>query len=219
MKNVLFAILFLFSIVLMSCNGKPQASNSNGTDSTSVENGMKSETDSAIAKTIEEAESEEGAPDDVDIYDVSVRTFDLDSQEPGPGYEGIIRKDGKTLQVVEGRTEGYPKDMLKPFGDVWQTDINFDGHTDILICLGWEPVSDQVFTHYDAWLFNPADGKFYHSPNFRDICNPEPDRQEHRILSHYIARDGSTRVYSALYWQSDRSLRQVGKTWTLGGPN
>lgn len=55
-------------------------------------------------------------------YDVSVRTFDLASQDPGPGYECIIRLEGKKPQVVEGRTLGYPEDILKVFGNVWQAD-------------------------------------------------------------------------------------------------
>lgn len=33
-----------------------------------------------------------------------------------------IRLEGKKPQVVEGRTLGYPEDMLKVFGNVWQTD-------------------------------------------------------------------------------------------------
>ena len=49
-------------------------------------------------------------------YDVSVRTFDLDSHDPGSGYECIIRLEGKKPQMVEGRTLGYPEDMLKVFG-------------------------------------------------------------------------------------------------------
>jgi hypothetical protein len=149
-------------------------------------------------------------------YDVSVRTFDLDSQDPGPGYECIIRnKDGKTLQVVEGRTLGYPRDMLEPFGNVWQTDVDFDGYTDVLINLGFEPVSDQHFVRYDAWLYNPDDGKFYCPDTFREIINPEVDREETRILSHYIARDGKTRVYSAFYWQRDGNIQRVGESWTV----
>jgi hypothetical protein len=33
-----------------------------------------------------------------------------------------IRLEGKKPQVVEGRTLGYPEDMLKVFGNVWQAD-------------------------------------------------------------------------------------------------
>ena len=33
-----------------------------------------------------------------------------------------IRLEGKKPQVVEGRTLGYPEDMLKVLGNVWQAD-------------------------------------------------------------------------------------------------
>ena len=157
-------------------------------------------------------ESAEGSTPSTADYDVSVRTTDLDSEKPR--YEAIIRINGKTVQVAEGYTEGYPQDMLKSFGNVWQADVNFDGYDDVLISLGLEPVSDQVFKLYDAWIYNPNDGKFHKSPTFRDIYNPEIDAKKKRILSHYVARDGHTKVYSAHYWQRDGSIQEVGDSWT-----
>lgn len=147
-------------------------------------------------------------------FDVSVRTFDMDSHDPGPGYEVTIGLDGKTLQVVEGRGYDYPKDMLESFGMVWMVDADFDGHTDVLVSLGTAPASDQTFEQYDAWLYNPDEGKFHYAKTFRDIYNPEFDAKGHRVLSHYVARDGKTVVYSAYYWQKDGSIKEVGKTWT-----
>ena len=146
-------------------------------------------------------------------WDISVRTFDLYIQDPGPGYEAIIRGRDNEVHVVEGRTEGYPIDMLEPFGNVWQADVNFDGHTDVMICLGLEPVSDQVFMRYDAWIYNPSTFSFRRSPSFRGIINPEIDKKEQRILGHYIARDGETKVYNAYYWQNDGDIKPVGKSW------
>ena len=161
----------------------------------------------------QEDDSANDDPTNVEEWDVSVRTFDMDSE---PKYEVIIRdSEGKTLTV--GRREGfdYPADMLEPFGNVWQTDVNFDGRTDVMICLGLMPTSDQTFVKYDAWVYDPDDNKFYCQSTFREICNPEVDREGHRILSHYIARDGKTRVYSAHYWQKDGNIAQEGETWTV----
>jgi len=45
--------------------------------------------------------------------------------------------------------------------------------------------------------------------------NPEVDRAETRIVSHYIANDGKTKVYSAYYWQKDGNIQQVGETWEV----
>ena len=33
-----------------------------------------------------------------------------------------VRLEGKKPQVLEGRTLGYPEDMLKVLGNVWQAD-------------------------------------------------------------------------------------------------
>ena len=221
MKKLVFCIAIMATVCLASCadGKKTQADADNTSDSTAA----MSKTDSAnvgagsVAEMGEDGEAtEQDDPTNAEEWDVSVRTIDLDSD---PRYEVIIRDSkGKTLTFGERTGFDYPRDMLETFGNVWQTDVNFDGHTDVMICLGQEPVSDQTFVRYDAWVFDPDDNKFYCQGSFRDICNPEVDREGRRILSHYIARDGVTRVYSAHYWQKDGNIAQEGETWTLS-PN
>lgn len=215
MKKVLFCIAMMASVCLTSCANKAKADASDAADSTVAV----SNTDSAnvsAGSAAEMGKDDEAANDDptnVEEWDVSVRTIDLDSN---PRYEVIIRDSkGKTLTFGERQGFDYPRDMLETFGNVWQTDVNFDGHTDVMICLGKEPVSDQVFVRYDAWVYDPDDNKFYCQGTFRDICNPEVDREGRRILSHYIARDGKTRVYAAHYWQKDGNIAQEGETWEV----
>ncbi len=216
MKKVLFslAITAVATIAMASCGNKTTA-NAGTVDSVNSE-------DAVVATAVDttasvEAEESDGAAADgqglAEEWDVSVRTFDIDSE---PKYEVIIRdSEGKTRTVGERTGFDYPQDMLETFGNVWETDVNFDGHTDVLICLGKEPVSDQVFVRYDAWVYDTEDGKFYCQGTFREICNPEIDREGRRILSHYIARDDKTRVYSAHYWQRDGNIAQEGETWTV----
>ena len=223
-KGIIFAvILTTTAFTLASCDWiktKPDTER----DSTAYSEVVAD--DETTAKTVE---AEDGAgsttglekaaePTQEDLlgaedWDISVRTFDLDIQDPGPGYEAIIRGKDNEVHVVEGRTEGYPEDMLRPFGNVCQADVNFDGHTDVMICLGMEPVSDQVFIRYDAWIFNPSTRSFYRATSFRDIIHPEIDKKEQRILGHYIARDGVTKVYKAYYWQTDGDIKPVGQSW------
>lgn len=156
--------------------------------------------------------SPKGDDPDAEEWDVSVRTTDLEEQQPR--YEAIFRDaNGKTIQVAEGHTVDYPQDMLKPFGNVWQADVNFDGHTDIMICLGMMPTSDQTMTFYDAWLYNPQTGKFNRHEGFRDICNPEVDIANKYVTSHYLLRDGETKQYSALSIQNDGTQKKL-KEWT-----
>ena len=204
------------TICLASCaNGKKtQTDADNNADSAAAVSNIDSANVSAgsAAEMGGDNESKDD-PTNVEEWDVSVRTFDMDSE---PKYEVIIRdSEGKTRTVGERTGFDYPQDMLETFGNVWETDVNFDGHTDVLICLGKMPASDQTFVQYDAWVYDTEDGKFYCQGTFRDICNPEIDREGRRILSHYIARDGKTRVYSAHYWQRDGNIAQEGETWTV----
>jgi hypothetical protein len=215
MKNVFFsfAITAIASVAMASCGNKTTA---NGGTADSV-NSESTVVATAADTTASAVLAEDGAAADGkgldEEWDVSVRTFDMDSE---PKYEVIIRdSEGKTRTVGERTGFDYPQDMLETFGNVWETDVNFDGHTDVMICLGRMPASDQTFVHYDAWVYDPDDGKFYCQGTFRDIFNPEIDREEHRILSHYIARDGVTRVYSAHYWQKDGNIVTVGDSWTV----
>ena len=215
MKNVFFsfAITAIASVAMASCGNKTTA---NGGTADSV-NSESTVVATAADTTASAVLAEDGAAADGkgldEEWDVSVRTFDMDSE---PKYEVIIRdSEGKTRTVGERTGFDYPQDMLETFGNEWETDLNFDGHTDVLICLGRMPASDQTFVHYDAWVYDTEDGKFYCQGTFRDIFNPEIDREEHRILSHYIARDGVTRVYSAHYWQKDGNIVTVGDSWTV----
>jgi hypothetical protein len=215
MKKVFFsfAITAIASVAMASCGNKTTA---NGGTADSV-NSESTVVATAADTTASAVLAEDGAAADGkgldEEWDVSVRTFDMDSE---PKYEVIIRdSEGKTRTVGERTGFDYPQDMLETFGNVWETDVNFDGHTDVMICLGRMPASDQTFVHYDAWVYDTEDGKFYCQGTFRDIFNPEIDREEHRILSHYIARDGVTRVYSAHYWQKDGNIVTVGDSWTV----
>ena len=216
MRKLVFCIAMMATVCLASCaNGKKTQTDAENTADSAA---AVSKTDSAnvsddsAAETGEDNELKDD-PTNVEEWDVSVRTIDLDSD---PRYEVIIRDSkGKTLTFGERKGFDYPTDMLETFGNVWQTDVNFDGRTDVMICLGLMPTSDQTFVKYDAWIYDPDDNKFYCQDSFREICNPEVDREGHRILSHYIARDGKTRVYSAHYWQKDGNITQEGKTWEV----
>ena len=216
MRKTVFCTALLMATCLTACGNKTSKADA-GNDSAAVENQTTADSANVDAGSAAEMdEVDEAANDDptnVEEWDVSVRTIDLDS---APRYEVIIRDSkGKTLTFGERNGFDYPRDMLETFGNVWQTDVNFDGRTDVIICLGQEPVSDQTFVRYDAWVYDPDDNKFYCQGTFREICNPEVDREGHRILGHYIARDGKTRVYSAHYWQKDGNIVQEGETWEV----
>ena len=146
-------------------------------------------------------------------YDVSLRI--VDEQGAKPGYEAIVRdRDGKTLQVLEGRTEDRPMGMER-FGNVIEKDINFDYIPDLLICLGGMKVTDQTFQYYDAWIAEdgPNGRTFTLYKPFRDISNAEIDPAYKRVLSHYMARDGSF-TYLSKVWKNG-ILTEDGKSWNV----
>ena len=146
-------------------------------------------------------------------YDVSLRI--VDEQGAQPGYECIVRLNGKTLQVLEARVEDRP-DQMEKFGNVIQKDVNFDGLDDLLICLGGMSVTDQTFMYYDAWIANRASNgiTFTLYQDFRDIANAEVDSAKKRILSHYLVRDGVTYNYTQKRWQNGE-LKTIGKSWNV----
>ena len=153
--------------------------------------------------------------EEVNQIDVKGALSEADEQRHAekPRYEAIFRDaNGKTIQVAEGHTVDYPQDMLKPFGNVWQADVNFDGHTDIMICLGMMPASDQTITYYDAWLYNPETGKFDYHEGFRDISNPEVDNANKYVKGHYLLRDGENKQYVAFTIQNDGTQKKL-KEW------
>ena len=193
MRKVLFSIAIVAAAAAMaSCAGK--ASKDGGNASAAL-------ADSAVLTA-----PSEGAPSTGE-WDVSVNIYDQVM------YEAIIRDaKGNDIMLIGGNTVDYPEEMLKPFGDVWQADVNFDGHTDIMICLGIKPVNGQTVTWYEAWLYNPQTGKFYSQSDFRDINNPEVDTVNKYITGHYLLRDGKTKQYTAYAIQENGSLKKL-KEW------
>ena len=143
-------------------------------------------------------------------WNVSMRTTDLEGEKPR--YEAIIcDANGKTIQVIAGNTSAYrPQDLLKPFGKVQQADVDFDGHTDIIICLGIQPLCGYI-THYDAWLYNPQTGKFDYHEDFGNICNPEVDTINKYVTNNYML-DSVTKHCIAYAIQKNGTLKEL-KSW------
>ena len=192
MRKVLLSIAIVAAAAMASCAGKASRGDGNAS--------------AALADSAVMAAPSEGAPLTGE-WDVSVNIYDQVM------YEAIIRDaKGNDIMLIGGNTVDYPEEMLKPFGDVWQADVNFDGHTDIMICLGIKPVNGQTVTWYEAWLYNPQTGKFYSHSDFRQINNPEVDTVNKYITGHYLLRDGKTKQYTAYAIQENGSLKKL-KEW------
>ena len=192
MRKVLFSIAIVAAAAMVSCAGKAFKDGGNAS--------------AALADSAVLMSPSEGAPSTGE-WDVSVNIYDQVM------YEALNRDTkGNDIMLIGGNTVDYPEEMLKSFGDVWQADVNFDGHTDIMICLGIKPVNGQTVTWYEAWLYNPQTGKFYSHSDFRDINNPEVDTVNKYITGHYLLRDGKTKQYTAYAIQENGSLKKL-KEW------
>ena len=71
-------------------------------------------------------------------------------------------------------------------GRVILIDLNKDGHTDALICLGHYGVSKNLY--FDAYLWDNEYCLFNRVTNFREIPNPGIDKKTSNIIS-YIGSD------------------------------
>ncbi len=144
-------------------------------------------------------------------WDVSVRITDMEMDKPH--YEALVHgANGETKQVLEGNTSDYPKEMLETFGNVWQADVNFDGHTDVMICLGKMPTSEEAITLYDAWLYDPQTDQFNFHKGFRLIFNPEVDADNKCVIGSYRLHKSKKRHYTAYTLEADSDLKKV-KEW------
>ncbi len=207
MKRTLsmIAIAAIMLAVMASCDTKGKQGGAPENDSTTV-------TDNVETTEPTDDNITDGSTPETLNFEVSVVTPDLEEQYPR--YEATVTSGDKTIQVLKGKTEDYPKDMLGKFGQVTQVDVNFDGYTDLLICLGEVPASDQTFLTYDAWIYNPEKGQFRLHEGFRDIYNAEVDAANKRILSHYLVRDGKTKYYNAVRLKDDGTVEEMGEGWT-----
>ncbi len=207
MKRTLsmIAIAAMMLAVMASCDTKGKQGGAPENDSTTV-------TDNVETTEPTDDNITDGSTPETLNFEVSVVTPDLEEQYPR--YEATVTSGDKTIQVLKGKTEDYPKDMLGKFGQVTQVDVNFDGYTDLLICLGEVPASDQTFLTYDAWIYNPEKGQFRLHEGFRDIYNAEVDAANKRILSHYLVRDGKTKYYNAVRLKDDGTVEEMGEGWT-----
>lgn len=201
----MIAIAAMMLAVMASCDTKGKQGGAPENDSTTVTDNVET------TEPTDENTTDENAPETLN-FEVSFVTPDLEEQYPR--YEATVTSGNKTIQVLKGKTEDYPKDMLGKFGQVTQVDVNFDGYTDLLICLGEVPASDQTFLTYDAWIYNPEKGQFRLHEGFRDIYNAEVDVANKRILSHYLVRDGKTKYYNAVRLKDDGTVEEMGEGWT-----
>lgn len=100
--------------------------------------------------------------------------------------EGVIRYNlslgyDRPLQQLYEVLPGKPANK-KEVGRVILIDLNKDGYTDALVCLGRYGVNKDLY--FDAYLWDEPNGVFALVENFRQISNPGIDKKTSDITSH-----------------------------------
>lgn len=99
---------------------------------------------------------------------------------PAMSSQVQIWKDGQHLQTIKTRLE--EGGMGEDFGRVEVADANFDGHPDLLICLGRFGTHANLMS--SCWLWYDGKQKFKRLEEFEMLSNPTVDAKQHLIFSH-----------------------------------
>jgi hypothetical protein len=111
--------------------------------------------------------------------------------EAGYGVElGLDPASGKILELLVYRGQRQvqalkvctPEPVLReiPVGNIYYTDYNFDGHSDLAL----ETAFKQGNASYCIWLFNPKTRRFEASKQLSQLTNPSPDAKTHTVVSY-----------------------------------
>jgi hypothetical protein len=72
-----------------------------------------------------------------------------------------------------------PVPRESPVGNIYYTDYNFDGHSDLAL----EVAFKEGNASYCVWLFDSKTGRFVASPQLSRLTNPSPDPNNRTVTS------------------------------------
>ena len=189
-------------MLLMACGGKKASG-----DDAAVADSTNVKTTTAVADSVKtvagEATDEDAIDELVFVPDLkSDKPLDLsDGKDKAAKYfpvwdEDIVYEEDEEEGVVRYQLSlGYDRPLQqlyqvlpdkpankKEVGRVVLIDLNKDGHTDALICLGRYGVNEDLY--FDAYLWDNESCLFNRVENFREIPNPGIDKKTSDITSH-----------------------------------
>ena len=196
------SMMIVSALLLMACGGKKASG-----DDAAVADSTNVQATTAVADSVETVADE---TTDEDALDELVFAPNLDSDKPldlsdgkdkAAKYfpvwdedivyeedeeEGVVRYQlslgyDRPLQQLYEPLRGTPANK-KEVGRVVLIDLNKDGYTDALICLGRYGVNKDLY--FDAYLWNNEYCVFNRVENFREIPNPGIDKKTSNITSH-----------------------------------
>jgi hypothetical protein len=198
-KSILLASALM---LLMACGGKKTSGDDAAVaDSTNVQATVVAD---SVATVADEATDDEDAIDELvfapdlksdkpldlsDGKDEAAKYFpvwDEDFVYEEDEEEGVVRYQlslgyDRPLQQLYQVLPGKPANK-KEVGRAILIDLNKDGHTDALVCLGRYGVNKDLY--FDAYLWDKDYDVFNRVDNFREIPNPGIDKKTSNITSH-----------------------------------
>ena len=187
-------------MLLMACGGKKTnggdaaANSTNVNDTTAVADSVKTVADEATDedaidelvfapdlksdKALDLSDGKDEAAKYIPVWD---ETFYEEDEE-----EGVIRYSlslgyDRPLQQLYEVLPGKPANKNE-VGRVILIDLNKDGYTDALVCLGRYGVNKDLY--FDAYLWDTGGDIFSRVKDFREIPNPGIDKKTSDIISH-----------------------------------
>ena len=188
------------ALLLMACGGKKASGDEAAADSTNVQATAVADSVKAVAEeaTAEEDEMDElvfapdlkndkplnlsDVKDDVEKYiPVWDDTFYEEDEEEGVVRYSLSLGYDRPLQQLYEVLPGKPANKNE-VGRVILIDLNKDGYTDALVCLGRYGVNKDLY--FDAYLWDTGGDIFSRVKDFREIPNPGIDKKTSDIISH-----------------------------------
>lgn len=113
------------------------------------------------------------------VWDEDI-VYEEDEEEGVVRYQLSLGYDMPLQQLYE-KLPGKPANK-KEVGRVVLIDLNKDGHTDALVCLGRYGVNEDLY--FDAYLWDESGDVFALVKDYRQIPNPGIDKKTSDITSH-----------------------------------
>ena len=186
-------------LTMVSCGGQKTQSGSQESDSAAVDSAavVNEQNDSASSAVEEKADDASLVVLKPDL--TSIKALDLSESKSHENImfpvwdegdiwedEGVFSYDvnlganGMRLQTLHQELPGTPADKNEVMRQIL-VDINFDGFTDDLVCLGRQ--GEDKALYYDAYLWDEEElgGVFVFVVVFRKIPNPAIDKKAHCV--------------------------------------
>lgn len=204
-------IILSAMLTMVACGGQKTQSGSQESDSATVDSAAVVNEQNDSASNVGEEKADDASLVVLKPDLTSIKALDLSESKSHENImfpvwdegdiwedEGVFSYDvnlganGMRLQTLHQDLPGTPADKNEVMRQIL-VDINFDGFTDDLVCLGRQ--GEDKALYYDAYLWDEEElgGVFVYVEDFRKIPNPAIDKKAHCVYGTLSKPDGTKR--------------------------